>query len=1076
MIPYQLKILGIRDYSPRSIHLGEPDEHILITGPNGVGKSTLTFCLGAVLYSSKVEVEGLRSTNLKVNDPWHARITLVFLNEGPTKIDGPKYIAFQLTVKQEAKNGPIQREFEVLQGSDEQNLTSQARYTSGGTAGRTLTAYREDLQVRYKIEPDLYYLIWYQQEVNQFAAMYPEERFRKFSDMFNISDTQKEWEASLEQIKEVRTEIAHLKGIQKGAELSVNAAHTELKKYIENKKRIVQSGKKTYTLLHQLIAYYNRTIEKASEQKIAHQVEKEKLVLSQQRLKQTIHELNEQKTQLIVEVKVLSTKLEQVSSSLKQQMHEDAQKQRQQENLEKQLADIDEKRKYVRFNAETTEQKLNETNKQLEIITKQLDALVNTQATLRKGEHALNQEQAHLQVQSAQLQEQITQAEKHQAIYISSASIQEQMNKLELQNERDFEQNQRMTMELNSHEQTVKQYEQKKVVSKRQQQGLNHLKKQGVEAFTLRELMELIPSAPIQLEKQLEPIKYTIFYVGKNYKPINDLYYVSLHQLVPTESVSKLPELGLQIRSDLPEQQRNFANKALWWVKQFFVSTPSIEHGLLHDSRGIRGAQEESQYILSDAAIEKLLQEAQQKLNQMQSEQQTLQQRYQKNQQQLKQLRGHLLTIQLAESTLLKQAEYASFTQQLALVEGKLSALYDEQTAIEIQIDQLKSAQSEAKQNKQVYEEQQKIHEELGAFAEQQMQLQQIEQARKLLQQKIRELSTMLENQESTINQKNRAHARLAEQQQQHESELTIVESKITSLNLSIQKMLENMESDETMKNRTQLDLIELEQILPQEAQQLDEQLATDLSRTMMHDELEQAKAELRNARLEKINENAEQNYATLKKDFDKKNADLAEAEQLLDSNTLRASALEDRLETTITMYLTNINTLFQKYMDLFQFEGQIEKERIEEKSGRIKFLLYIKARKIGHQGAIEDVSMKARSGKVGRGVSGGEESLSSLLFALALLQNLAISPGYIVLDEFDSALDDERKNKVFTLYAQELERKLIIVSPKGHDETYYNCFSKVFIIEHDATIPKSTIRGIQNKNFMKLTARPENN
>lgn len=150
--------------------------------------------------------------------------------------------------------------------------------------------------------------------------------------------------------------------------------------------------------------------------------------------------------------------------------------------------------------------------------------------------------------------------------------------------------------------------------------------------------------------------------------------------------------------------------------------------------------------------------------------------------------------------------------------------------------------------------------------------------------------------------------------------------------------------------------------------------------------------------------------------------------------------------------------------MDLFQFEGQVEKERIEDKSGRVNFRLYIKARKIGHQGALEDVSMKARSGKVGLGVSGGEESLSSLLFALALLQNLTTSPGYIVLDEFDSALDDERKNKVFNLYAKELQRKLIIVSPKGHDEMYYNCFSKVFIVEHDATIPKSTIRGIQPK------------
>ncbi|MNW67186.1 hypothetical protein D3C74_457400 [compost metagenome] len=61
----------------------------------------------------------------------------------------------------------------------------------------------------------------------------------------------------------------------------------------------------------------------------------------------------------------------------------------------------------------------------------------------------------------------------------------------------------------------------------------------------------------------------------------------------------------------------------------------------------------------------------------------------------------------------------------------------------------------------------------------------------------------------------------------------------------------------------------------------------------------------------------------------------------------------------------------------------------------------------------MEDVSVKARGGRVGKGVSGGEESLSSLLFALALLQNLQTSPGFIVLDEFDGALDEQRKLKV---------------------------------------------------------------
>ncbi len=110
----------------------------------------------------------------------------------------------------------------------------------------------------------------------------------------------------------------------------------------------------------------------------------------------------------------------------------------------------------------------------------------------------------------------------------------------------------------------------------------------------------------------------------------------------------------------------------------------------------------------------------------------------------------------------------------------------------------------------------------------------------------------------------------------------------------------------------------------------------------------------------------------------------------------------------------------------------------------------------------MEDVSLKARAGKVGKGVSGGEESLSSLLFALALLQELDINPSFIVLDEFDSALDEGRKAKVFDLYAKMLDRKLIIISPKGHENEYLNHFQKAYIARHDPTQLKSVLAGVR--------------
>ncbi|BCC09388.1 MULTISPECIES: hypothetical protein [Bacillus cereus group] len=55
----------------------------------------------------------------------------------------------------------------------------------------------------------------------------------------------------------------------------------------------------------------------------------------------------------------------------------------------------------------------------------------------------------------------------------------------------------------------------------------------------------------------------------------------------------------------------------------------------------------------------------------------------------------------------------------------------------------------------------------------------------------------------------------------------------------------------------------------------------------------------------------------------------------------------------------------------------------------------YIKARKKGHHGKMEDISAKGSDGKVRSGVSGGEESISSLLFALALLKTIKASPDW---------------------------------------------------------------------------------
>ncbi|OIJ17371.1 hypothetical protein BKP37_02375 [Anaerobacillus alkalilacustris] len=198
-------------------------------------------------------------------------------------------------------------------------------------------------------------------------------------------------------------------------------------------------------------------------------------------------------------------------------------------------------------------------------------------------------------------------------------------------------------------------------------------------------------------------------------------------------------------------------------------------------------------------------------------------------------------------------------------------------------------------------------------------------------------------------------------------------------------------------------------------------------------------------------------NYEVVKQEFESLDNEYIRTKILLEQDIERTEQLNDHLEKTVNMRVLELQQRFWSYMSQFQFDGEISWETFEDKRKRTLFRLYIKARKEGHRGVMQDVSVKARGDKVGKGVSGGEESLSSLLIALALLQNLQTAPGFIVLDEFDSAFGENRKSKVFDLYVNELQRKLIILTPKSHESTYLNRF------DHDPTIPISNVVGLKN-------------
>src|SRR5699024_12628730 len=122
------------------------------------------------------------------------------------------------------------------------SIKLQKIYRSGDVNQNNFKAYERAIKYKYKIQPDLYYLIWYQQEVNQFAVMAPKERFRIFSEMHGITKIQKDWEMSLEGVSDARHAYQSASSQQKMHEFDLGIARNKKEQYESNQRRLHDSG------------------------------------------------------------------------------------------------------------------------------------------------------------------------------------------------------------------------------------------------------------------------------------------------------------------------------------------------------------------------------------------------------------------------------------------------------------------------------------------------------------------------------------------------------------------------------------------------------------------------------------------------------------------------------------------------------------------------------------------------------------------------------------------------------------------------------------------------------------------
>src|SRR5699024_2435233 len=259
MIPWRLRFSGIRDYPATELDFSDKNEHILISGPNGAGKSTITFCMGGVLYSSKVAIDGLKSSNLASDQTWRAKIELLFKNDADIKIDAPLYVQFRLDIEQKPGE-PIKREFFIEEGDVDDEWERSSKFSSGGKLN--FTEYKNQVLYKYAVDPDAFYLIWYQKEVNQFAIMHPEERFRIFSEMNSIDKIKKNWEESKELVKETELTLREAESNQCLNKLQLKQKKAELDRYHDRNRRLEEGFKAYGNALKWLEDYHVKQIDR----------------------------------------------------------------------------------------------------------------------------------------------------------------------------------------------------------------------------------------------------------------------------------------------------------------------------------------------------------------------------------------------------------------------------------------------------------------------------------------------------------------------------------------------------------------------------------------------------------------------------------------------------------------------------------------------------------------------------------------------------------------------------------------------------------------------------------------------
>ncbi|WP_249865071.1 chromosome segregation protein SMC [Paenibacillus konkukensis] len=1013
----------------------------------------------------------MRSRNLPPDKVWRATIELVFDNGGDHPVDAAAFVGFRLHLEQKPGD-PIRKEFWICEGEQPWQWHKETRYTPGDGTYH-LHEYRHQLQHKFKVDPEAFYLIWYQQDVNQFAVMRPEERFRIFSEMTGIEQMQLNWERVKEERREASLALQTAESNQHQHKLNLGNWQQERDRLIsrnERRKLGLQHALTASAALREKYRQECRTLQdKLEEMKERNDEEIDRWKKLEDERKHHQEEMNRKTLQK----EELDKQLQNLERETAELRHRHVDMTTEHRQLADMLQELAEKIKAVPYSETEARERLARGQAEEAELQSRQEEIDRAYRQAQSELDRLADEVARLKFEVEEDRRKLAEAETMLEQYGGSAGLEHEAETLECKRSDQQDRDRGLCEKIRLLEEELDALTRNEIRSLRQDTSIRYLERLGLTVFTIRDLLEMDEHSPLEQEKKLEPIKYTLFVDGKNFVAPTDLYHVELPTVIPERTLDELRELGLRVKQGLDDTSYAAAQKALWWLHGLLTAAEDGKRGLrngqLLDAWGRRGAQEQLQWLLNPRGIALRIEQLQEEIKKQVRQLQALRSEFNDDEKRLNLIRSVLHQIREAEAVIRDVVRRDRIRTEWERTVAEQKEQLQDRDRLRAEGQDLNAPLAELKMTIRILEQYMDVYNEAREQSFELERLRQLGEALEQQKEKLKQAERELEDLYAEADQLDRSIDSTARRMREKNQFIADVQRVIDDLTRQQKQtaerygvMEQNCAAEQQFYREWSARLPAVLEAIVQEHP--DFPSAANWNEEQAKHEKHEAQVRLELACSETVDENALENYEKVRQEYERGAQEVQEARSLLQQLEDSLKELEEKLVRTIHYEVNRVNQMFVRYMDMFSFDGEVSWDMQELKQGNMKYFLNIKARKQGHRGALEEISMKGRGGRVGKGVSGGEESLGSLLFALALLKTIQANPGYIVLDEFDSALDEGRKSKVFLLYQKELARKMIILSPKSHESDYVQHFNEAFVVYHDATIPQSAIIRIKKR------------